>query len=189
MLSTLRSSFDRLERQRHALLDELLAHTQAQLAFVPSPGSWSLAALIQHLVLVEEGTLEFLTLKAPRPANGRTLVHRLRWVAVRLLGPRPIRVKAPNAAIIPVTDVPVEKLVARWEAARAALESYLARITEPQLDLLVFKHPIGGPLPILDTLQFLEMHLIHHGHQIRRIRAAPGWPAAAPTAPPASAIA
>lgn len=189
MLSTLRSPFDRLERQRHALLDDLLAHTPAQLAFIPAPGSWSLAALIQHLVLVEEGTLRFVTLKAPRPANGRTLVHRLRWMAVRLLEQSPIRAKAPNAAIIPEVDVPVETLVARWETVRAGLESYLERVTEPQLELLVFKHPIAGPLPIVDTLQFLELHLIHHGHQIRRIRAAPGWPAAAPTAPPASAIA
>ncbi len=189
MLSTLRSRFDRLERQRHALLDELLAHTPAQLAFIPAPGSWSLAALIQHLVLVEEGTLKFLTLKAPRPANGRTFMHRVRWTLVRLVGPGPYRAKAPNAAIIPGADVPVEKLVARWGAARVELESYLERITDPQIDLLVFKHPIAGPLPIMDTLQFLELHLIHHGHQIRRIRAAPGWPAAASPAPPASAIA
>ncbi len=189
MLPTLRSPFDRLERQRHALLDELLAHTPAQLAFIPAPRSWSLAALIQHLVLVDEGTLRFLTLKAPRPANGRTLVHRLRWMALKLAGAGPIRVKAPNAAIIPAEDVPVETLVARWEAARAALESHLEGITESQLDLLVFKHPIAGPLPIIETLEFLELHLIHHGHQIRRIRGAPGWPAAAPTVPPASAIA
>ena len=189
MLSTLRSPFDRLERQRHALLDELLAHTPAQLAFIPAPGSWSLAALIQHLVLVEELTLRFVTLKAPRPANGRTFVHRLRWMAVRLAGPSSIRAKAPNAAIIPQEDVPVETLVTRWETVRTGIESYLEGVAEPQLDLLVFKHPIGGPLPILDTLQFLEMHLIHHGHQIRRIRAAPGWPAAAPAAPRASAIA
>ena len=144
---------------------------------------------MQHLVLVEEGTLRFVTLKAPRPANGRTLVHRLLWVAVRLATPSSIRVKAPNAAIIPQVDVPVETLVARWGMVRAGLESYLERVTEPQLDLLVFKHPIAGPLPILDTLQFLQLHLIHHGHQIRRISTAPGWPAAAPTAPPASAIA
>lgn len=189
MLPTLRSPFDRLERQRHALLDELLAHTPAQLAFIPAPGSWSLAALIQHLVLVDEGTLRFLTLKAPRPANGRTFVHRLRWMALKLAAPGPTRVRAPNAAIIPAEDVPVETLVARWEAARAALESHLERITESQLDLLVFKHPIAGPLPIIETLEFLELHLIHHGHQIRRIRGAPGWPAAAPTVPPASAIA
>jgi hypothetical protein len=105
------------------------------------------------------------------------------------VGPGPIRAKAPNAAIIPVADVPVERLAARWEAARVELESYLERITEPQIDLLVFKHPIAGPLPIMDTLQFLELHLIHHGHQIRRIRGAQGWPAAAPAAPAASAIA
>jgi len=69
-------------------------------------------------------------------------------------------------------------VTARWEAARAMLERYLDALTEPHLRLLVFKHAFGGPLTILETLDVFRLHIVHHGHQIRRIRGASGFPIA-----------
>jgi hypothetical protein len=178
MLPILRSRFDELERQRRAVMDELLLHSPAQLQFRPGPGAWSLAELMQHLVLVEESTLEFLRSKPPRPASTRTLAHRLRWAMFATVAPRSIRVRVPVAAVKPVGDVPVDALVVRWEAAREQLGAYLDGITISQLPMVVMKHPIGGPLPVIETLEFIRLHLVHHGHQIRRIRSASGWPAA-----------
>jgi hypothetical protein len=178
MLPILRSRFDELERQRRALLEELLAHTPEQLQFHPRPGAWSLAQLIQHLVLVEESSLEFLQKKPPRPAASRTLRHRMRWAVFSVVAPYPLRVKAPVAVVLPSADTPVEALVARWEDARRRLAEHLEGIPEEHLRLVVFKHPVGGPLPILETMEFFRLHLTHHTHQIRRIRGAAGWPSA-----------
>jgi hypothetical protein len=189
MLPVLRSRFDELERQRRALLDDMLRHSPAQLAFRPRPGAWSLGDLIQHFVLVEVGALQFLRTKPPRPASTRTLKHRLQWTLFAMVAPRSIRVRAPFESIKPVTERPVDELVAHWDAAREQLAAHLEGITEPQLPLIVFKHPIGGPLPIAETLDFLRLHVVHHGHQIRRIRSAAGWPAGAPSADRAGAIA
>lgn len=187
MLPILRSRFDELERQRRALLDRLLAHTPAQLAFQPAPGAWSLAQLMQHLVLVEEGTLMFLEKKAPRPAASRTLRDRLKWAVFSRVSPMPVRVKTPTDLVVPRAEATVESLVQRWDAARARLTEYLERVDDAAMPLIVFKHAIGGPLPILETLDFLGLHLRHHEHQIRRIRAAHGWPADVQSPPPARA--
>jgi hypothetical protein len=189
MLPVLRSRFDQLERQRRALLDELLRHSPAQLAFRPVPGAWALADLMQHFVLVEEGTIQFLRTKPPRPVSSRTLKHRVQWAHFGMIAPRSIRVRAPIESIKPVTERPVEELVARWDAARDQLAAHLEGLSEPQLPLIGFKHPIGGPLPTIETLDFLRLHLVHHGHQIRRIRAAAGWPAGAPSGDRAGALA
>jgi hypothetical protein len=181
MLPILRSRFDELERQRRALLDDLLAHSAEQLQYHPEPGVWSLAQLIQHLVLVEEGTLAFLEQKTPRPPSARTLRDRIKWAAFSRVSPLPLRVKTPTELVVPRSDASVESLVQRWNAARARLAAYLERIADHDLPLIVFKHAIGGALPILETLDFISLHMRHHEHQIRRIRAAPGWPAAAPS--------
>ena len=187
MLPILRSRFDELERQRRVLLQRLLAHTPAQLAFHPAPGVWSLAQLIQHLVLVEEGTLMFLEKKAPRPASSRTLRDRLKWAVFSRVSPLPVRVKTPTDLVVPRAEATVEALVQRWDAARVRLAEYLERVDDAALPLIVFKHAIGGPLPILETLDFVGLHIRHHEHQIRRIQAAPGWPAAVHSPPPARA--
>jgi hypothetical protein len=42
----------------------------------------------------------------------------------------------------------------------------------------VLKHPLGGPLPIVDALDVMRLHIVHHGHQLRRIRRSGAWPAA-----------
>ena len=183
MLPILRSRFDELERQRRAVVDELLRHSPAQLQFRPAPGAWSLADLMQHLVLVEESTLEFLRSKPPRPASTRTLAHRIRWAMFAMVAPRSIRVRVPVAAVKPVGEVPVATLLTRWDAVREQLQAHLESITEAQLPMVVMKHPIGGPLPVLETLEFIRLHLVHHGHQIRRIRSAPGWPASGAASP------
>lgn len=187
MLPILRSRFDELERQRRALLDRLLAHTPAQLAFRPAPGAWSLVQLMEHLVLVEEGTLMFLEKKAPRPASSRTLRDQLKWAVFSRLSPMPVRVRTPTDLVVPGSEATVESLVQRWDAARERLVGYLERVDDAALPLIVFKHAIGGPLPILETLDFVGLHIRHHEHQIRRIRAASGWPAAVHSPPPARA--
>ena len=182
----LRARFDELEQQRHALLADFRALSPAQLAFQPAPDAWSLAYLLQHLVLVEEGTLQFLTRKAPRP-DTRTAAQRLRFRAFRLLMPYALRVKAPVAAVLPTVDASLDELSARWDAARDVLERYLEGLTDEHLALLVFKHAFGGPLTILETLDVFRLHIVHHGHQIRRIRTAAGFPVSRAAAMPAGA--
>lgn len=188
MLPILRSRYDELERQRRALLDDLLAHSPEQLDFHPVPGAWSLAQVMQHLVLVEEGTVEFLERKPPRPASSRTMADRAKWAFFSRVVAMPIRVKIPTPLVAPTANAPVNALVQRWDGARARLAAYLERLAESDLRSIVFKHAIGGALPIVETLEFIGGHMRHHEHQIRRIRTAPGWPAAASTTPPPPAL-
>ena len=175
MLPILRSRFDELERQRRALLTDLGRLSPAQLAYRPAPDVWSIAYVVQHLILVEEGTLQFLTKKAPRP-DTRTVAQRMRFGAFRLITPYAIRVKAPVASVLPTVDAPFAELIARWDAVRANVARYLDGVTEAHLPMLVFKHAFGGPLTILETLEVFRLHIIHHGHQLRRIRRASGFP-------------
>jgi uncharacterized damage-inducible protein DinB len=181
MLPILRARHDELERQRLALLDDLLAHSPEQLHFHYASGAWSLAQLVEHLVLVEEGTLRFLTKKTPRP-DTRPLAQRIRFHAFRLMMPLAIRVRVPVPSVLPTSDVPLEQLATRWDAARAALERYLEGVRQEQLRLLVFKHAFGGPLTVLETLDVFRLHIVHHGHQLRRIRSAPAFPSGKATA-------
>lgn len=178
MLPILRSRFDELERQRRAFVDDFRALSPDQFAFRPAAGAWSCGDVMQHLILVEEQTLRFLTGKTPRPASQRTLAQRAKFMVFRALLPRGLRVKAPVAGVIPTLETSLDELAARWDAVRAGLEQYLETRDEPGLGQLVLKHPLGGPLPIVDALDVMRLHIVHHGHQLRRIRRSGAWPAA-----------
>lgn len=182
MLPILRSRFDELERQRRALLDDLGALSAAQLAFRPAPDAWSLVQVIQHLVLVEEGTLRFLIAKEPRP-DTRTLTQKIRYRLYRLMVVRDIRIKAPVPSILPTVDATLDALAIRWDAARSTLEQRLEAVTDAQLPMLVHKHVLAGPLTMVETLGVIRLHIVHHGHQVRRIRRASDFPRAGATVP------
>lgn len=183
MLDLLRVRFDELERQRAALLGRLRPLSDGQLAHVPARGGWSLTGVVHHLVLVEEGSVQFLLTKPPRPASARRLADRVRWELVCLGLRTPVRVRAPTALVVPTTDATLDELVPRWDAARERLAEYLERFEPEALRHIVFKHPLGGPLDVLESLRFIRLHIAHHEHQIARIRRDPGFPAPAPREP------
>ena len=186
MLPILRSRFDELEQQRRALLEQLGALSPAQLAFRPTERSWSISVVVQHLILVEEATLLFLTKKSPRLDN-RSPAERLRYATFKLLVRFPLRVKVPVPSVIPTESATLDELEPRWDVVRSSYEGYLSGVTEPQLSMLVFKHAFAGPVTILETLDVMRLHILHHRHQLRRIRTANGFPALEEAAMPAGA--
>ena len=71
MLTALQRRHARLERQRFVLLERLDGYTDEQHAFQPGPSSWSLAGVVQHLILVEERLVGYGRAQAARRRGGR----------------------------------------------------------------------------------------------------------------------
>lgn len=170
----------RLGRQRAELLERLEAMSEPQLAFEPGAGSWSIAGVVEHLVLVEEAMVR----------NGRRQAGtRAAWVGLRsrLLGQMvlralrtDLRIRTPTAAVVPSSRVPVAHLVPRWAAARADLEAYLGELPPPRAWRTAFYHPRTGWITPMTGLRFFEVHCAHHVRQIERIVNAAGFPGRRP---------
>jgi hypothetical protein len=166
----------RLERQRADLLDRLGGMSEAQHAFQPGPESWSIAGVVQHLLLVEEAMVR----------NGRRQAEtRPAWVSVRslLLGRMvvtalgtDIRVRAPNPSLLPSSQVPLAELARRWAAGRADLRAYVEELRAPRGWRTAFFHPRTGWMGAAGGIRFLEAHCTHHARQIERIMRTDGFP-------------
>lgn len=176
MSTALQRHFARLERQRASVLERLAAYSDAQHAFQPSPECWSLAGVVQHLVLVEEAFVRYGRHQAEtRPARVR-LTSRLRECVVRSVLARDVRVRAPVAAVVPRTHVPLALLAPRWTAARGDLLAYLGELPGPAWAGTAFYHPRTGWITAAGGLRFLHAHTAHHLRQIERILGATGFP-------------
>lgn len=174
MLPTLRDRFDRLERQRAALLESLRPLDDARLRFSPAPGSWSLMQVVEHLVLVEELTLAQMATVTPRPVP---LKKRLRTSAmigiIQLAFRAGARIRAPSGALKPpVTGVTLDELARRWGEARCRMAGRLDVVSPAQLRDRVMRHPYAGWLTHTQMLNFFHYHTVHHQRQIGRIRRA-----------------
>jgi hypothetical protein len=178
MLTAFQRQHARLERQRLVLLERLATYTDAQHAFQPDPSSWSLAGVVQHLILVEERLVGYGRAQAAQRPLWVRLRTRLRErMVLAALGRGDLRIRAPVPEIVPQTHVPLAELGPRWEAARADLMTYVAEVPAPRWARAAFRHPRIGWVTAMGGLRFLEAHCDHHIRQIERILTTDGFPA------------
>jgi hypothetical protein len=176
MPTALQRRYARLEQQRGALLERLDAYSDRQHAFQPGGDCWSLAGVVQHLVLVEEALVRHGRRQAgTRPARV-SLRSRLKERVVLTVLARDVRIPAPVATVIPERHVPLALLGPRWAAARADLLAYLAELPGPGWGQTAFHHPRTGWITAAGGLRFLHAHTNHHLWQIGRIVADEGFP-------------
>ncbi len=176
MLPTLQAHFDALEKRRQDFLTALERCTPEQRSFQPEAGEWSLGEVAHHLLLVEQGVLGVLADGGRAPTGRRRIRDWIGSAAVRLVFALGIRVKVPVRGVRPKAGVPLEEVRRQWDDTRAALVVYLESITESALRKPVLRHPISGPMDVLQGLVFLGRHFDHHLRQARRIRRAAAFP-------------
>ena len=167
--ASLARRLDRMERRRAALVERLRRLHPEELATRPSPGSWHVLDVVEHVVIVEERVLGALaTRPGPIPLTER-LRSGMRLTALRLYLRSGGRIKAPNPALLPPGGASLDELLARWDRTRAGYATALASFGPADLVRPMMKHPIVGKLTPPQTLTFLDAHLAHHSRQIDRI--------------------
>ncbi len=177
MLAAPRKRFASLERRRQALLAELETLGDAALSFRPALGAWSLLEVVHHLVLVEQGILQPVQDGPDQPRTRRNLRERVGCTAVWLVFKLGLRVKIPTKRVRPQPGLGLSRLEQEWAASRTSLEAYLDSTPASLPSEMMFRHPIGGPMNVEQTLLFLTRHFDHHRRQISRIRRSGAFPA------------
>ena len=177
MLAANRTRFAALERRRQALLGELETLGDSALSFRPAPGTWSILEVVHHLVLLEQGILRAVQDEPAQPRRRRNLRERVGCAAVWLVFKLGLRVKIPTNRVRPQPGLPLSRLEQEWAASRASLEAYLDSAPASMPSETMFRHPIGGPMNVEQTLLFLTRHFDHHRRQISRIRRSGAFPA------------
>ncbi|HQV51633.1 MAG: DinB family protein [Flavobacteriales bacterium] len=160
--------FDGMERDRLALYARLDPLSETALAAEPAPGKWSVAQVITHLAIAEEGALAYLLKKRDLGAHGPVpFSARWRMAALRAALYLPFKYNAPAVvATVPSTSCSVA--MERWAAVRNAMRSTYVSIPESEVGHDLFKHPIVGKFDLIQSVKFMHHHMRHHEKQIER---------------------
>lgn len=169
-MTSLRERLDSIERRRIALLDEAKDLDASVLQARPLPGKWSIGEIIEHLVLAERDVLGGLPDPADLEAMPRRLKNHLLYAVVMFVLRYDIPVKAPSRAMIPTGDKSLDELREMWDANHAWIRSYLDGLDDQGRRRAVFAHPVTGPLTPGQAVRMLDVHLVRHIRQIRRLR-------------------
>lgn len=127
---------------------------------------WSLAQHIEHLMIVERATLLQWT-RASDPMPKRTPVQQLKRRMVRSIMRRGIKVPVPTKEAEPSSTPDVQTLLADWDKLRVKFQGRLEKAPSP--NVVVFPHPVAGPLNARESLEFLADHMQYHQKRVGQL--------------------
>jgi hypothetical protein len=152
--------------------------------FKPGADEWSIANVVEHLVLAEQAGIHRIWQAAADLRRGQegwsgAVPHRglsieevvERTWKVTSTGPISIRTaeQAPPVAA-PRSDGPLAYWAACLEACQPVLEHLGGMLSGLELAQVIVLHVTSGPLDARQRLQFLRWHLDHHRQQIEDIK-------------------
>ncbi|MBV8865323.1 MAG: DinB family protein [Acidobacteriaceae bacterium] len=173
MIPAIRTQLEKLERQKQTMLSNAAQLTLRQQHFRPAATAWSSLNLLDHLMKVESGFLQGVRGQLPKGAPLR-FSDRIGALLVITVMLSPMRVKVPPAAAIslPEQDPDLSLIGPAWARVREQMADLLESLEPEQLNIGLFRHPVGGWMPIQTGLAFLSAHLRHHRYQLRRLQSA-----------------
>jgi hypothetical protein len=166
--------------KRLQALDQALTDFMAQMKNIPShlwmtqpeEGSWSATQVTEHLLASERGTLGYMMKKS---SGGWEILERTgeeQLTSSSKLNERLSsneRYSAPSILPQPENKMSAEEAERHWSEIRSKLRAFAESVDPVHYDRLVFRQPAAGMLNILQTLEFLTLHMRHHLPQIERI--------------------
>lgn len=167
------NQFQHIDAKSAKLLADLKRYTDGQLNQKPSPAAWSVMEVLQHLLLVEKVSQQYVQKKLSfnptlKDAN---LLTSLRMRAAYLYNFLPIKLKAPKYVDERnfSSNINLSDISAQWQTQRQQLQAYLATLPEEIFKKEVYKNPVVGRLSLFGMLQFFEGHFDRHHRQIKQL--------------------
>lgn len=164
-----------LETVRADVLKEVEGLSQAQADWRPSAQDWSVGEIVHHLTLAEVATGK-LTSKLLKEAGDGVRPFPRDLAGFRPLPPWPAGPREAPPVVRPEAGQPIERLLADMKAARERSRQSLERLGGVDPRPLTWQHFALGELDLGQWWTLQARHDADHLDQLRRIKAAPGFP-------------
>lgn len=173
MNAKVENQFKIIEKKLKDLIENLEQYPPEKLNFQPTPDSWSVLQVMQHLMLVEQASEKYVRKKlSHNPTLSKTnLGTTWRMLLLKSYNWLPIKLKAP-AYVNENNFAPISTLAeiaTNWQNQRNQLRDYLNMLPDDIFDKEVYKHPLVGRLSLKEMLKFYEGHFDRHYNQIKRL--------------------
>ena len=164
-----------LQQTRDGVLAAAKGLSDAQMKFKPGPDRWSVAEVLEHIVLAEDGLFQNVTdkiMKAPAGAADRDTAKTDAMV-LAMVPDRSHKVQAPPPFVPNGRWTPAETLD-HFQKSRARTIEFLS--STPDLRAHVSSDGPLGPLDAYEGLLFIAAHSERHTKQILEVKADPNFP-------------
>jgi hypothetical protein len=168
------------EHARSRVLAFVAGLSEAQAAFKPADGGWSINEVLEHLYLAEMSGVSKICSAVESVRAGGTWTQPLPNAGKHIEQIVSETWKTQEAAP-PIATPHIGGPLWYWTAIFRTLTPVLAdlrqRLRGLRLEDIVFPHFLSGPMDAAQRLEFLRWHMERHLAQMERVRSSPGFPA------------
>lgn len=162
-----------IDQKLSHLFVDLQQYSLEKLKNKPTPESWSVLDVLQHLILVENASVKYVQKKLSfNPKLSNVNVGTVwRMFILKSYNWLPFKLKAPSYVNEQNFSKTAElnELIAKWQAQRHQLRDYLQTLPADVYNKEIYKHPIAGRLSLNGMLQFFDGHFDRHYKQIQKL--------------------
>jgi hypothetical protein len=164
-----------LDRTRGALIAATKGLSEAQWKFKPGPDRWSVAEVLEHIVVVENFLLENTSQKVMAAPAGKPDrdYKRTDKLVLSAISDRTQKAKAPEPVLPSGRWSPKETLDEFLKSRERTMEFLKST---PGLRDHVADSPLGQPLDAYQWLLYISAHSDRHTKQILEVKADPNFP-------------
>ena len=172
-----------INRVEHARQNFILACsdlTYEQACFKPSPESWSITEIVEHMVWAEQGGINGIWktiegIKNDKPVWAGVALHHglsIEQIIERTWKPKE---NVPESAK-PRWGGPIGYWICSLKSCQNLLQALHSALKGLDPEQVIYPHIISGPLNVIQRMEFLRFHLERHQSQIESIKAHPDFP-------------
>ncbi|MDQ3393971.1 MAG: DinB family protein [Bacteroidota bacterium] len=152
------------------MLHTILNADPALQKYKQDPHSWNLLEVGEHCKNIETSILINLIKYQDFPSRNSGMRDHYNAFLLKVAMKAGFRFKVPPIKnLLPVGNLTVEEVADSWRKIRNELLAYLEVFPEHKINHTVFKHPRAGYLTIVQTIDFINDHTLHHQNQLKRI--------------------
>ncbi|MBL4587066.1 MAG: DinB family protein [Flavobacteriales bacterium] len=160
--------FDKMEAERQELLSAISSYSDQLLSKKPAPESWSVAEVMEHLTVAENGSLQYMHKKIEYGGHSKAAITAgLKQQLLNFSISLPIKYKVPKILEKKDTSfVDYKDALNNWNEVRIAMRSAYEKMDEGIIGNELFKHPFAGKMNVIQGVKFMRQHMKHHTKQI-----------------------
>jgi len=157
-------------KSQQMMISELNNPDPELLIFKPDVNSWNILEVVEHCKNVDALTFTYLKKYQDYPSRPAGIKENIRGILLKLALKGGFKFKVPNKSLLPEGKFSPQELAEKWIAIRMEIIKFLETFPEEKLNHAIFKHPRAGYITIVQTIDFINDHTIHHRNQISRIK-------------------
>lgn len=173
MNSKILKNLNKAHQSKEKMLRILENTDSDQLIFAPDVQNWNMLQVAEHCKNIESSVLFMLNKYRDYPSKPTGLKESINAFTLKLALNSGFKYKVPPIKnLIPEGKSSLQDIKREWKEVRSNLVVYLESFPDEKLNQTIFKHPSAGFLNIVNTVDFIHNHTVHHLKQIQRLNKA-----------------